>query len=1004
LLREVRARLVPFDRRQQACFTGFLHGTMRARMADTLPIYEIEGALVDALRRSNRLILSAPTGSGKSTQIPQMLLQHGLLESANGRAGQVVVLQPRRLATRLLAARVAEELGVPLGREVGYQIRFENVTSRETRIRFVTEGVLLRQMIDDPSLPGVAAIVFDEFHERHLYGDITLARALDIQESARPDLKLVVMSATLETESLRRYLSEVRAHGSRISDHASPTFDCAVLSSSGRTYPVDIHYAATPSYDQRSPVWEQAVEAFSHFVKSGGEGDVLVFMPGAYEISQTLEAVGRCNESRGFRLLPLHGELNPKDQDAAVARYQQRKVVVATNVAETSLTIDGIRLVIDSGLARIPRFDPYRGINTLLIEKISQASADQRTGRAGRTAPGECYRLWSEAEHRDRPVQEKPEVQRLDLAEVVLTLKAANVDDLHSFRWLEHPGDQRLAHAEELLVDLSALEKVASSSEAARQDERGWAKGDALSPHLRSLPPGEREEAARPPASSATPDQVAAEHNSLSPRERAGVRGKGAPAEQPASDHLACPASADPPSRVATTFTDARGDRLQACPTSITPLGRRMLAFPLHPRYARMLLAADELGCVHQACLIAALTQGRDLLVRKVDSDSKDKREDKLGDKAASDFLILMRAWNFAAQQNFQLDACKRLGIHAMTARQVGPLLQQFLRIAAREDLDVTPREVSDEALQKCLLIGFSDRVARRLDQGTLRCELVHGRHGVLARESSVRHSPLIVVAEIREVGRHGGETNTILSLATEVQQTWLEELFPQDIGRSIEVWFEAQARRVYAKELRTFRGLQLEAKNVEPPPLDQAAALLAEQVIAGKLALNDWDHGVEQWITRLNLLAKWCPEFELPPIGAEARRALIEQFCHGAFTYKEIKDRPVKAAVKDWLNPMQRQLLDDHAPERLKLSNGKTPKVIYSETEPPHASLRIQELYDVMETPKIALGRVRVLLHILAPNMRPVQITQDLAGFWREHYPRVKSELQRKYPKHQWR
>lgn len=879
-------------------------------MADTLPIYEIESALVDALRRSNRLILSAPTGSGKSTQVPQMLLQHGLLEAVAGRAGQVVVLQPRRLATRLLAARVAEELGVPLGREVGYQIRFENVTSRETRIRFVTEGVLLRQMIDDPSLPSVAAIVFDEFHERHLYGDITLARALDIQETARPDLKLVVMSATLEAESLRKYLSEVRTHSSWITDHPS-SFTCTVLASSGRTFPVEVHYPNTPSYEQRSPVWEQAADAFAHFVQSGGAGDVLVFMPGAYEIAQTLEAIGRCKESRGFRLLPLHGELNPKDQDAAVARYQQRKVVVATNVAETSLTIDGIQLVIDSGLARIPRFDPYRGINTLLIERISQASADQRTGRAGRTAPGECYRLWSETEHRDRPVQEKPEVQRLDLAEVVLTLKAAGVTDLHSFRWLEHPGDQRLAHAEELLVDLGALTK-----------------------------PG---------------------------------------ATAPNSD-LRTPIS------------------------QITPLGRRMLAFPLHPRYARMLLAAQELGCVHQVCLIAALTQGRDLLVRRVDSDSKDQREDKLGDKAASDFLILMRAWNFAAQQNFQLDACKRLGIHALTARQVGPLLQQFLRIAAREDLDVTPREVPDEALQKCLLIGFSDRVARRLDQGTLRCELVHGRRGVLARESSVRHSPLIVMAEIREVGRHGGETNTILSLATEVKQAWLEELFPGDIGRAIEVWFDTQARRVYAKELRTFRGLQLEAKIVEPPPIDQAAALLAEQVIAGKLALNDWDHGVEQWITRLNLLAKWCPEFELPPIGADERRALIEQFCHGAFTYKDIKDRPVKAAVKDWLNPLQRQMLDDHTPERLKLSNGKMPKVVYSETEPPHASLRIQELYDVMETPKIALGRVPVLLHILAPNMRPVQITQDLAGFWREHYPRVKSELQRKYPKHQWR
>lgn len=898
-------------------------------MADRLPIYDIEADFVARLRECDRLILSAPTGSGKSTQVPQMLLKHGFLDLPAGRgeerAGQVVVLQPRRLATRLLATRVAGELSVPLGQSVGYQIRLENVTSRQTRIRFVTEGVLLRQMIDEPSLPGVAALVFDEFHERHLYGDITLARALDIQETIRPHLKIIVMSATIEAESLKTYLGERRTARS----HVSPV---AFLESTGRTYPVDVHYATTPSYEQRVPVWEQAADAFAHFVQIGGGGDVLVFMPGAYEITNTLEAIRHRGESKGFKILPLHGELSPRDQDAAVARYDQRKVVVATNVAETSLTIDGIRLVIDSGLARVPRFDPYRGINTLLIEKISQASADQRTGRAGRTAAGECYRLWTEAEHRDRPVQEKPEVQRLDLAEVVLTLKAAGVEDLHSFRWLEHPGNQRLAHAEELLLDLGAL-------------EQGGTGG--------------------PPVS-----ELRGSTENLNP--------SGTPL--------------------------AQSDRQIASPPLITELGRRMLAFPLHPRYARMLLAAGELGCVHQACLIAALTQGRDLLVRKVDSHSKDKREDALGDKAASDFFILMRAWSFAAQNDFQLEACKRVGIHATTARQVGPLLQQFLRIAAREDLDITPREVAAEILQKCLLMGFSDRVARRLDMGTLRCELVHGRRGVLARESSVRHSPLIVVAEIREIGRHGGETNTIFSLATDVKQAWLEEFFPQDIGRKLEVYFDSQARRVYAKELRTFRGLELESKNVEPPPLEQSASLLAENVTTGKLTLSDWDNSIEQWIARLNCLAKWCPEFELPPIGAGERGTLIEQLCHGAFTYKEIKDRPVKQAVQGWLNSMQRQLVDDHTPERLKLSNGRTPKVIYSEGDPPHASLRIQELFDVTETPRIALGRVPVLLHILAPNMRPVQITQDLAGFWREHYPKLKSELQRKYPKHQWR
>jgi ATP-dependent helicase HrpB len=407
-------------------------------MAGRLPIYEIEQHLVTDLRESPRLSVSAPTGSGKSTQVPQILLDRGLL-----REGQVVVLQPRRLAAGLLAARVAGERQAQLGREVGYQLRFENVTSADTRIRFVTEGLLLRQMVHDPKLHGVSVLIFDEFHERHLYEDITLARALDLQEAERPDLKLLVMSATLDAAPLEQYLKP-----------------CRVLESHRRMHPVNIEFAATPSYLDKRPVWSQAAAAFSDFVSAGGQGDVLIFMPGGFEISQTIEALRQSAEARGFLLLPLHGELSPRDQDAAVARYDRRKVVVATNVAETSLTIDGIRCVIDSGLARLPRYDPYRGINTLLIEKISRASADQRAGRAGCTVPGLCRRLWSREEHSHRPAQELPEVKRLDLAEVVLTLKAAGVDDLRAFRWLEPPEEQSLAHAEELLTDLGALKTI----------------------------------------------------------------------------------------------------------------------------------------------------------------------------------------------------------------------------------------------------------------------------------------------------------------------------------------------------------------------------------------------------------------------------------------------------------------------------------------------------------------------------------------------------------------
>jgi ATP-dependent helicase HrpB len=429
-----------------------------------------------------------------------------------------------------------------------------------------------------------------------------------------------------------------------------------------------------------------------------------------------------------------------------------------------------------------------------------------------------------------------------------------------------------------------------------------------------------------------------------------------------------------------------------------------MLAFPLHPRYARMLLAAQDHGCVYQACLLAALTQGRDLLLRNVDGVTARHREELLGEKAGSDFWLLMSAWHYASASDFRPEACRRTGVHAAAARQVGPLFEQFLELARREGLDATRREVADEALQKCILLGFSDRVARRLDTGTPRCELVHGRRGTLARESVVQHSPLLIAAEVREVEDKDKSVQTLLSLATAIEEDWLRELFPEDMASVPRVFYDARTKRVYAEDQLRFRDLAIGARRVEPPPADAAARLLTEEVLASRLTLNDWDDHLEQWILRLNLLSQWCPELALPPISDEDRRHLAEQVCHGSFSGKDLKDKPAKAVVKSWLSPAQQQLLEKHAPERLTLSNGRTSKVAYESGNPPHIALRIQQLFGVNTTPRIAMGRVPVLLHILAPSQRPVQITQDLAGFWRDHYPRIKHELQRKYPRHEWR
>jgi ATP-dependent helicase HrpB len=839
-------------------------------MSQALPIYDLDEEIVAALTRGNRLILQAPTGSGKSTQVPQIVLDGGILGS-----GRCVILQPRRLAARMLATRVASERSVRLGGEVGYQIRLDNVSSKETKILFVTEGILLRQMLADPQLRGISTLVFDEFHERHLYGDITLARSLDLQDTVRPDLKIVVMSATLDGAELQEYLKPAE-----------------ILTSEGRMFPVEIsHLSHDPKED---PVWETATDAVAEHFEST-DGDVLVFMPGAYEIQRTIRELqgrlgGRC------AVLPLHGELPAAEQDRAVNRSQGRKVIVSTNVAETSLTIDGVTLVVDSGLARVARYDPNRGINTLLIEKISAASAAQRAGRAGRTAPGLCVRLWTERDHARRPLRELSEIKRLDLAETLLSLKAAGVGDLQAFRWIEPPEVQALERAETLLRDLGALDSV--------------------------------------------------------------------------------------------------GD--------ITPIGRRMLNFPVHPRYARMFIAAEELGCVRSAALIAALTQTRSMLLR-VDKKTEDERAE-IFSGGTSDFLVLMRVFEWARSRDFRMNECGTLGIHSDSARQVAKLFEQFLDIAHAEALLLEDTPPNDSDIAKCVLAGFADQVAVRRGIGTLVCDIVHGRRGLLSRQSVANGSSLLVVAEIAEIEGRDGDARVLLSLATEIQEAWLREMFPQDFSEKADHFFDKSQNRVVVRRAKVFRDLILENRDRDAEPGPAASSCLAEQVMEGNLRLNAWDDAVEQWLHRVNFLARLCPEQNLPPMGEDERHHIILLVCDGAVCYRDIKDAQVLSHAKSLLTWDQQQFVDKHAPERIELPGGRRAKVTYAETADPFLSARIQDFYGVTDDIKIALGRRALALHILAPSHRPVQVTRSLKSFWSETYPGLKQQLQRQYPKHEWR
>ena len=843
-------------------------------MKQPLPIDVLQADLVAACGRVRRLVLRAPTGSGKSTRIPQMLLDLNLVQ------GQIVVLQPRRIAARLLAARIAQERNVRLGGEVGYQIRFERVESAQTRIKFVTEALLLRQMASDPELKGVGAVVFDEFHERNLHSDVALALARRLQETHRPDLLIMAMSATLDTEGVAKWLGSAET-----------------LAADGRAYPVQVEYTHLPRNSTR-PIWDAAAEQVRRVLREETEGDILVFMPGSYEIMRTIGAVRNLPESGGVDILPLYGELPPEEQDRAVKPGPGRKVIVATNVAETSLTIPGVRAVVDAGLARIARFDPHRGIDTLLVEPVSQASAEQRAGRAGRTGPGRCIRLWSQTDHEARPLREVPEIKRVDLSETILLLLSSGWGEAATFPWYEKPDDKALQRALTVLADLGAV--------------------------------------------------------------------------------------------------DAQG--------KLTDLGRRMSVFPAHPRYARMLLAAGDLDCVYEVCRIAGLAQGRDILFRKVDDRTENAR-DSVEQEDGSDFFPRLALLQRAVEMKFDADACDRFGVHGQAARQADQAARQFLRLAEGQGLPVSDRVADPADVRRCLLLGFSDRLAVRLDAGTLRCALVHGRTGELRRESSIRNAKLLVAAEVDEIQSRGGVT-TYLSLATAIEEAWLQELFPAEFSTVNQVRYDASQRRVVTRVERRFRDLVLEAKERDDAPSDAASRLLAEEVAAGRLELEKWDAPVDAWIRRVNFLSKHCPELGIPPFDEAARRMVIEEVCAGAVAYRDIRERPVFGVVRGWLTHEQAMALESYCPEKIVLPRKKHPaRIEYTEDGQAEVEATVQELYDFPGSKlRVCLGKVPMVVCIQSPARRTQQRTTDLDAFWKGSYEGVKKELRGRYPKHEWR
>jgi len=823
-----------------------------------LPIDEVLPEIVAAVRREGAAVVVAPPGAGKTTRVPPALLD--VVE------GRIVVLEPRRVAARAAARRMAEEAGGRLGDLVGYRIRLDRAESARTRVLVVTEGVLVRMLHDDPLADGIGAVVIDEFHERSIHADLALAMARHVKREVRPDLTIVVMSATIRPEPVARFLG-----------------DAPVVSSAGRHHPVDLQYL--PTTDSR-PVPER-VAAGVRRALDGGDGDVLAFLPGVGEIRRTADALAPDAARRDLAVLPLYGDLPGDQQDAVLRPGPRRKVVLATNVAETSITIDGIAAVVDSGLARVPGHDPAVGLDRLELRRICAASAAQRAGRAGRTGPGCALRLWTADEQAHLPEVDPPDVARLDLAGPALTLLAWG-EHPQSFDWYEAPPADALLRALELLRTLGAVD---------------------------------------------------------------------------GNDHL-------------------------------TSRGRAMAALPLHPRLARLALEGDAGGAGDAACLLAAMLADRPPVRR---GDPRDAAPRLL---SRSDVLDLLSAVEHvgdpAIQTPYRGDEILRGAARRILAS--GRQIARRARVDRRAQLP--PGEDRDHALMRALLTAYPDRLVRRRAAGSDRARMVGGRGVRLAPSSGVVDDELLVCVEL-VAGRRGARSESQVRLASAVERDWLPGYL---LRREIALAFDTSAHKVVARERIAVADLVLDERPTAAPDPDAVARTLAAAAAADLCrALSLDDPPLSGLLARWQFLRRAMPDLELPEPVEVLRDDVLPLLCAGRASFAELRAAPVADSLLGLLSPPQRRALEAEAPERLVVPGGRAVRLQYPEEGPPVLAARIQELFGLAETPRVAGGRVPLMVHLLAPSGRPQQVTADLRSFWDNTYAEVRKELRARYPKHDW-
>jgi ATP-dependent helicase HrpB len=766
-----------------------------------LPVDAILPEMIASLKRSPNLVIEAPPGAGKTTRVPPALLEIV--------SGEVVVLEPRRIAARLAARRVAWEIGEPVGQTIGYQVRFEEAVSSRTRVRFVTEGVLTRRLLSDPTLKGVGAVVLDEFHERHLESDLALALLKRLQQT-RTDLRIIVMSATLDTSHVAEYLG-----------------GCPVLRSEGRLFEVSIRHLP---YSAKS-LEAQLTDALELLIAEEPSGDVLAFLTGAAEIRRAMRESQEVARRANLLVLPLHGDLSPAEQDRAIMPAEKRKVILATNVAESSVTVEGVNAVIDSGLARIATYSQWTGLPTLHVGRVSKASATQRAGRAGRTAPGRVLRLYGIEDYQRRPEHDAPEITRSDLSQLCLALRAMRINDL---AWLDAPP------------------------------EAAWEIAEALL------------------------------------------------------------------------------DRLGASAERVLQLAR----YPLHPRLSRILIAAMERGVGEDGCVAAAL----------------------LGSGARAEKNDLLTA----------IDAGQDYRNQDYRTRQQVELLRRIARPARQT-------EHNDDALLMSVLAGFPDRVARR--RAGNQVLLSTGGSAEVAGDPPRYEFMVAVDAEDRK-----DKPLPLIRMTARIEPEWLIELFPDQVREKSGVEWNRLGERVEAVSALLYDELVIQESRGAAPDAEAAAGLLAQKALEAGIDRFVDREAVDEFVARVQFAG-----FEPPDIPQA-----LKDLCEGLRSFNELKNAATNL-VSLLEQKMVARRLEQIAPERVRLPNGRQTKVHYETGKPPWIASRLQDFFGMRETPRIGPGQTPVVVHLLAPNQRAVQTTSDLAGFWERLYPQVRRELMRRYPRHSW-